>query len=469
MLLFVLCWLLLSARCRAADTAPDSTLLAAAPAAPAAAKGTSDLVSNVFFESDLRQALIDVSTQTGITVVADSTVQGTISMALKDLPLEKALTLMLQPGGYSFAKLEGYYLVGAPDPSNPNFYLLTKTESLTLKYISPQAVISLLSTAYGRYLSFENGLSAAQVAAKTKSASSSSLPATSTSSFYFPGSNTDSAASPVSTQPDNIPSYRLMITAPPCMIPRIRDEIAAIDQPLPQVMLEACVVEISDTGQTQLALNGMTKWFQQDLTSGGPNFLYSKIANTEMAQLTALLSNGKARLRANPRVATSEGQTAAIEVGTENYFAITAGPVSYPQTTLERITAGITLHITPHIIEDRQEVIVHIEPSVRDVIGLGTNGLPEINFRSAATSLRVHDGESIVIGGLTDEYSSRTENKVPILSSLPVVGGLFRSLDLQKIKSEVVIIITPHILLDGAPVTAGSPELQQTLQMKSLK
>ena len=106
------------------------TLPAQSPVAPGISKNAQGepLVTNIFAETDIKQALSDIADQTGVTIVADNTVQGTVSLDLKDVPLERALAIVSQTGGFAFVKMDGYYLVGMPDPNNPNFYLLSRTE-----------------------------------------------------------------------------------------------------------------------------------------------------------------------------------------------------------------------------------------------------------------------------------------------------------------------------------------------------
>jgi type II secretory pathway component GspD/PulD (secretin) len=240
--------------------------------------------------------------------------------------------------------------------------------------------------------------------------------------------------------------YRLVITAPPVMIDRIKSEIAKIDVPPAQIMLEAQVVEVSDEALKEVGIDWATHWMQQDLAATGANLVYSTVAKTEMVSLKALITKGGAHLRANPRVATVEGQTAELEVGKESYYAIVTGPTSYQYATVEQITSGILLRITPRVLKDEGEIIARLEPEVRDVTGKGENGLPEITLRRAATTLRVKDGQSIVIGGLVNEETTKTASKVPLLGDIPIVGQAFRHSSVKKSRTEVVIIVTPHIL-----------------------
>ena len=79
-----------------------------------------------------------------------------------------------------------------------------------------------------------------------------------------------------------------------------------------------------------------------------------------------------------------------------------------------------------------------------------------ITFRRASTNIRVKDGQSIVIGGLINEFTTKTDNKMPLLGDIPLLGYLFRSTTSRQTRTEVVIVITPHIL-DAAGAYAGQP------------
>jgi len=438
------------------SAAPTGPAPAVSPAAPAPAveikrseKGE-PLITNVFADTDMRQALSDVAAQAGVIIIPDSTVQGTVSADLKDVPLERALSMLLQTGGFAFAKLDGYYLVGLPDPANPNFYLLSATEVVELKYVAPQTIAALLNGPYGRYLSAEGVTPPTQEARERERTPP-----------RMAGASAAAAGAPQ--------LYRLVISAPRDMIARIKADIALLDKPPTQVMLEAVVLEVSEEALKNVGIDWASRWIKfasraSSIVSGGQtiatdagSLTYSEISNTEMATLTALVEKGKARLRANPRVATAEGQTAEIEVGKESYFAIVTGPVTFPYTTLEQIKSGILLRITPRVLEPEGVVVARIEPEVRDVTGKGSSGLPEITFRRASTNLRVKDGQSIVIGGLINEFTTRTRSKVPFLGDLPLLGNLFRRSSSRQSRTEVVIIITPHIL-DAAGRYPGQTE-----------
>jgi type II secretory pathway component GspD/PulD (secretin) len=168
------------------------------------------------------------------------------------------------------------------------------------------------------------------------------------------------------------------------------------------------------------------------------------------AKLDAFVEEGKARIRANPRIATLEGKQANIFIGREEYFSILTGSVSFAYAQLEVIKTGIALTITPYVSEDGF-ITLEVEPQVSDVIGAGSTGLPVTNKRSVKTTVRVTDGETAVIGGLLVKNRIEVVRKVPLLGSIPILGYLFRHTSTQNQDSEISVLITPRLWSDVQP------------------
>ncbi|HSI72261.1 MAG TPA: type II and III secretion system protein, partial [Fimbriimonas sp.] len=129
----------------------------------------------------------------------------------------------------------------------------------------------------------------------------------------------------------------------------------------------------------------------------------------------------------------------------ENYFEVVTGPATFAYTTLQTIKTGISLKMTP-TIAGNGDITVILNPEVSDVVGQGKGGLPITTSRRASTTVRVRDGETIVIGGMTYANTRKRSNKIPILGDLPIIGQLFRANADEVIKTEVIIMITPHIV-----------------------
>ena len=115
---------------------------------------------------------------------------------------------------------------------------------------------------------------------------------------------------------------------------------------------------------------------------------------------------------------------------------------------MEKIDAGIILDITPRISESGEINVTINQAEVSHVEARGDLGLPIVNKRSVNTAVRVKDGETIVIGGLMQKKKSETKKKIPFLGDVPYIGGMFRSTSHNEEESEVLIMITPHILRD---------------------
>jgi type II secretory pathway component GspD/PulD (secretin) len=211
-----------------------------------------------------------------------------------------------------------------------------------------------------------------------------------------------------------------------------------------QVMIEALVVETQ--GGALRDYESAAQLAHLGYDSGSGLVTYVDEAESILAALLWLVSAEKAVIKASPRVVAQEGKTATVKVSIEQYFEILSGRVGYEYTTLEAIEAAVALTITPRVALQDGTVTCEIVPEVGDVTGLGPNNLPIIARRTAATTIRVRDGEVIALGGLLQEITRETESKVPILGDLPLLGELFRSERVEKDQREIHILIVPHIL-----------------------
>lgn len=375
------------------------------------------LITNVFFETDIREALRDVSAQAGTPLVADDTVQGLVSLEVNDMPLEDVLEMMLAFGGYTYKEMEGYYLIGTAEPGSPTFNRLTTTKYIKPTYLSAAEVSGLISSSFSPFIQVSD------------------------------------------TQ--NI----LTITASDEMMIRIENDITEIDKAPRQIILQAVITDINKNGIETLssALNwtfnslkkidnettGGVKFDPSSLNSIGLTYATTgKLTRSLISSIQALVEVGEATIRATPRISTLDGQNARIFIGTQEMFSVTSGPVSFPTTQLETIDAGIILDITPSISESREIRVKIDQAEVSHVEARGALGLPILSKRTVSTTVRVRDGETIVIGGLLQRKRGYIEKKIPFLSDLPFLGRIFRSASHEDEETEVLIFITPHILRD---------------------
>lgn len=384
------------------------------------------LVTNSFFETDIREVLRDISAQTKVKIVPDETVQGAISIELKEVSLEEALRMVLSVGNYTFRKMpEGYYLVGLCTPNSPSFNRLSLTEYFRPNHLKAKELQSLVPEFYRQYIQINEAVNS------------------------------------------------ITIAASPEIIKRIKEDLIKFDQPLRQVMIEALVIEISEDGKKYLGVNWgpmleggfsiyppSTFAYARSAEGKGNWALSGTLSSDLFSRINTLISDGKAKIRANPRIATLEGKEAAISVAREEYYLINVGASQTAYYSLQSINTGVILKIIPYIDKDRQ-ITVSIAPEVSEVVGQGATDLPVINKRTAATTLRVDNGQTIAIGGLIQEESSETINRVPILGAIPGVKHLFTNKQVVVENKEVVIFITPR-LIDEDNLVADNADMHMS-------
>jgi type II secretory pathway component GspD/PulD (secretin) len=218
--------------------------------------------------------------------------------------------------------------------------------------------------------------------------------------------------------------------------------LTSIDSPGKQVMFEVRVADISP----QIDSSNIGVQF------GGPGYgsgalgqipyLLTRSSLIINAQLNALVQRGSASILAQPRIATLNNKEATLLVG-ETYPVVTTNlQTGYP--TVTNVDIGVKLRLTPTIGDDGS-ITAELHPEYSQIMGFN-NAFPIVANRKVDSTLRVKDGETIVLGGLFSEVDSDTVTKLPFLGDIPVLGAVFRNRQRSHTRDEVVFYITPHIL-----------------------
>lgn len=193
------------------------------------------------------------------------------------------------------------------------------------------------------------------------------------------------------------------------------------------------------------------------------------------AILEALTRQGDVNVISSPKVSTLNNQTAIIRVGTqETFFAgvvqrqTSGGVVTTTEGVVANpVTIGVTLDVTPQISASGI-ITMNIHPSITDKTGITKSRFgdeaPILDIREMDTVIRVKDGETIVMGGLMQEKREVTENRTPALGKIPGLGWLFKDVTSDKKKTDLVIFLTPTILL-GERVEDLSTEEMERLEL----
>ncbi|MEI6430934.1 MAG: type II and III secretion system protein, partial [bacterium] len=168
--------------------------------------------------------------------------------------------------------------------------------------------------------------------------------------------------------------------------------------------------------------------------------------------LNALEKTGKARVRARPQMAVVNGKSANIFIGAQRFIQTQYNSFGQTQVRIQPVDVGVKLAVTP-LTGGNGEVTTTIAPEVSNITEQDPlTGLPVLSTRNANTTVRVRDGETIVIGGLTLDQAQVINRKVPLLGDIPILGTLFRSQSKSNVKTELVVFVTPRITNGVVPV-----------------
>jgi len=400
-------------------------------------------VSNTFAGEELSYVLENLGTQAGIPIIPEASVYGEVYCTLKDVPLETALQIVLAGTSYIYKKTPHYYLVSPGDPNNPLFPVMSETRPVKLDYVRAGTAVSLLSNAFLPY---------------------------------------------VKADPDPN-SHTVLVTAPSVMMERIVSDLKMLDKTPTHVMLDARIV-IMERGDL---LNMGIEWgwptiragmFSSELLGKGDDLMdfggkwpwgvqmgYSPDAtftDSLVMALNLLVENDEAKILSKPQLMALDGRQAKIQVLKEEYFLLTPSTVSsygYASSYMENVVSGTTLTITPYI-GDNGNIILEMAVEVSDSIpSARSTELPVITRRTAENTVRIKDGGTAIVAGLTENRSNHDNKKVPGLSKLPLVGSLFKNTANEDSSREIAVFITARIVPeDGINVEFTGPSPTSIMQ-----
>ena len=241
-----------------------------------------------------------------------------------------------------------------------------------------------------------------------------------------------------------------------------------IDVPAIQVMIEALVIEINSGATDQLGIrfessgNMYGSSFALENNETGLlepfTFVMDKSllgdAHRLKAELAALINDEKTNILSRPSVLVLDGRQARIVVGQQIPTIQTTASSEFATTSTEYIPVGIVLNLRPRVSSNRDEITMQVETIISETeesflgntTGSGLAVAPTINSRKVQTFVQVSNNTPFIIGGLISNKNSYSEGRIPILSSIPLIGKLFKYKVKQDIKKEVIIVITPHII-----------------------
>jgi len=369
----------------------------------------------------------EIASQSRLNLVVYVECQGTISAKFSNIYIDDALQYILRNTQYTFWKSKGIYFVGQNTMQD-----MENKELIRLNNLKADEVVELLPKT---------------VAAK--------------------------ATLKVIKEHNAI-----MVIGPYDIITAAKDYIALIDQPVPQILIEAMVVDFSISKMRELGVS----LFLGDSSTGKRGQTYFPVLNRDVgkqgvdkgvnklldafgvkevvslpknfiAQIKALENEGVADIVSTPQIATLNGNTASITISKTFYYRIEStniitgtGNIGQTKTSeVKSIDTKISLSVTPWVTASR-EVTVEIKP-VFQIPGTQPDVYtpPNVDTRELTSTIRLKDGETYILGGLIQNVQSDNIKKVPFLGDIPLLGRLFRTKSTSLQKSQLMIFLTPHV------------------------
>ena len=430
-----------------------------------------------FQDIETRAVLQLLAETSGRNIVVSDTVQGNVTLRLRNVPWDQALDIVMTTKGLDMRQ-------------NGNVIIVAPAEEIAAREtadLEARAAISTLEPMYSEFLQV-NYAKASDLAALIGADGGNSLLSERGSIAVDDRTNT------------------LLVQDTADRLEDIRRMVRTLDVPIKQVLIESRIVVVNDDFSRDLGVRlGVTAYRENGTdgaavisgTGSGTDTMVNSIVDNlgssgqitpvelpilenrynvnvpldaataagrfSLAilerdylvdlELTAMEAEGRGEIVSTPRVITANQKEARIEQGVEIPYQQSA---SSGATTVQFKKAVLSLEVTPQITPDNNIIMdlrVH-KDNVGDIISTGGIGgtVPSIDTRAVETQVLVEDGQTVVLGGIYETERRETISKVPFLGDIPAVGVLFRSKQVQNDKSELLIFVTPRILEEGSTI-----------------
>ncbi|ENW7040248.1 type IV pilus secretin PilQ [Neisseria gonorrhoeae] len=413
-------------------------------------------ISLDFQDVEIRTILQILAKESGMNIVASDSVNGKMTLSLKDVPWDQALDLVMQARNLDMRQ-QGNIVNIAPRDE-----LLAKDKA----FLQAEKDIADLGALYSqnfqlKYKNVEEFRSILRLDNADTTGNRNTLVSGRGSVLIDPATNT------------------LIVTDTRSVIEKFRKLIDELDVPAQQVMIEARIVEAADgfsrdlgvkfgaTGRKKLknetsafgwgvnsGFGGGNKWEAQTkinlpvAAAANSISLVRAISSGALnLELSASESLSKTKTLANPRVLTQNRKEAKIESGYEIPFTVTTASGGGNSTNTELKKAVLGLTVTPNITPDGQIIMtVKINKDSPAQCASGSNTILCISTKSLNTQAMVENGGTLIVGGIYEENNGNTLTKVPLLGDIPVIGNLFKTRRKKTDRRELLIFITPRII-----------------------
>ncbi len=439
-------------------------------------------ISLDFQDIEIRRVLQLLADFTGMNVVTSDSVQGNISLKLKDVPWDQALDLILKTKGLD-KRRNGNAIWIAPVAE------LIKSDEDEAKAMAQSSKSAVLHTEYIQ-LKYAKAVDIEKLIVQGRNSSSAAEPTKTASGNEVQNDNNGSLLSPRGTLSVDLRTNTLIVTDTAKKIEQIQKMIDQLDVAVKQVMIEARIVRattdftkdmgvkwgmISRNNDVLIGGSDTTLWdlrksnqnvktiesnekiqhpqnLNVDLgvsTQGVSRIAFGLINISDFMldlELSALQADGYGEVISTPKVMTADKQKAKVASGKEVPYQTYGENNSGSRTSFK--SALLSLDVTPSITPDGK-VQMQLNITSDSPGDTAPNGEIILNKNEINTNVLVSNGETVVLGGIFQQETRNKQTRVPVLGSIPIIGRLFRRDEKSDNKSELLIFVTPRIVNDS--------------------
>lgn len=361
-------------------------------------------VSLNFQDIPLKDALQTLAEATNLNLVLEDSISGTLTLHLQNVPAEEALETILTLKNLQKQQQGDVLMISPVSESSPT---PLQTELITIHYAKVEEIAKTLQTVL-----------------------------------------------PKSVLATDLRTNTLIAQDIPSNIEQIKTLLKQLDQPVPQVLIEARILVMNSDFSQELGARLKINSKHEDFTTNGAltlpiakaggalGFTTTLPADIKLdLELSAIEEEGKGEIISRPRLITSNQREAVIESGEEIPYQTQGGKNSRFSTSFKK--AVLALRVTPQITTD-DHILLRLIVN-QDTRGKETSAGPAINTQKIETEVLVKDGETLVLGGVYQHTKNDNLAQVPGLGSLPLIGRLFRNTSGINNKKELLIFVTPKI------------------------
>ncbi len=355
-------------------------------------------ISVSFLDTSIKEALIELSSVSGIPIMFDENVSGLTSLSVENKPIEKVLRMLTFSGPYDFRKIGRFYYFGVLDPELNSWQKLSMNEKYKTQYVSPKIILDSLDSSLQKHVQID------------------------------------------------IAHRSINISAPRSLMLKIFKNIYKLDKPQKQIVLKLTMIELNKGKINKLGKDlktGGLSDFIPDINSVSnlvnPIILPSFQFKHFLFSMKALKKRGIAEIKAQPSMITREGTPAHFSSKNRTLLASTN---DLANSKLNFIESGIVFQIIPYI-GNKNEIHIKIIDSTASHYDEEKRVISE---HKIAAELIVKEGQSIILGGMMHKDHELIVTKVPLVSSIPILGNFFKSKNKREVTKEVLFAIQPTVL-----------------------